>query len=234
MTRLRFWRFGTHVFTSYRYVLMELFLKIRDSRLVLDAGCGQYGSFDFPLKSDSIVIGVDLDRSSLLKAKAHNPREDFVAAHLASLPFGSGTFDAVFCQDVLEHVERKADVVRETARVTRLGGTFVGSTTNLFNPEMLVDTLFQRLIGSLVFEYSGETHFERHMRFSYIKLHFFLKACFRKSEIIFASGPPFPPSIFLNKQDLPWFVRAWVLFDRLTSNRFLSRFKEMLVFEAIK
>lgn len=47
------------------------------------------------------------------------------------LPFDDGFFDAVVSIDGIEHLERPFDFVREVARVTRPGGTFLVSTPNI-------------------------------------------------------------------------------------------------------
>jgi len=45
-----------------------------------------------------------------------------VAADITALPFGDGSFDAVLCSHVLEHVEDDRAAMRELVRVLRLGG----------------------------------------------------------------------------------------------------------------
>jgi SAM-dependent methyltransferase len=44
------------------------------------------------------------------------------------LPFAAETFDAVICGEVLEHVERPLDLMREIARVCKTGATFFMTT----------------------------------------------------------------------------------------------------------
>lgn len=49
------------------------------------------------------------------------------------LPYADGTFDLVTCTEVVEHLERFRDVVREIARVTKPGGIVIFSTPNILN-----------------------------------------------------------------------------------------------------
>lgn len=46
------------------------------------------------------------------------------------MPFEDGSFDAVLCMEVLEHVDDPGAVVDEAARVLRRGGVFVYSGPN--------------------------------------------------------------------------------------------------------
>ena len=47
-----------------------------------------------------------------------------------ALPYEAGTYDFVFCCDVLEHVTNVAKVMSETARVLKSGGIFFYDTIN--------------------------------------------------------------------------------------------------------
>jgi SAM-dependent methyltransferase len=86
---------------------------------VLDAGCGQgevlaeFAKFNVPVD----YYGVDLavgQRDWVFRVSA--------LADLHTLPFKSGSFDKVICNQVLEHVDRPDDVLGELARVLRPGG----------------------------------------------------------------------------------------------------------------
>jgi SAM-dependent methyltransferase len=55
----------------------------------------------------------------------------FVTFDGVNLPFEDGSFDAVYCKQVLEHVRAPAPLLAEVARVLRPGGLFAGSTSQL-------------------------------------------------------------------------------------------------------
>ncbi len=99
-----------------RYLLADL-EPVRGK--VLDVGCGA-GSVAKAVKRerpDLDVVGCDVSRSALAVA-------DFRAAEAEKLPFADGEFDFVWIFDVLEHVEKPEQVLREIARVLRPGGAF--------------------------------------------------------------------------------------------------------------
>ena len=106
-----------------RYLLADL-KPVRGR--VLDVGCGA-GSVAKAVKRDRPdleVVGCDVSRSALAVAEASAEGVDFRLAEAARLPFADGGFDFVWIFDVLEHVERPDQVLREVARVLRPGGGF--------------------------------------------------------------------------------------------------------------
>ena len=106
-----------------RYLLEDL--KPHQGR-VLDVGCGA-GSVAKAVKRerpDLDVAGCDVSRSTIAIAEASAEGVDFRLAQAEKLPFADGRFDFVWIFDVLEHVEKPEQVLREVARVLRPGGGF--------------------------------------------------------------------------------------------------------------
>jgi len=96
----------------------------RESRRILDAGCGT-GNNLAHFRRFGRTVGIDLSADALRFC-----RDRGVAAargNLLSLPFADGSFDAVTSFDVIYHrwVEDDRVAVREMARVLRPGGLFL-------------------------------------------------------------------------------------------------------------
>lgn len=81
--------------------------------LLLDVGCGSaWLSGHFPR-----YVGVDDHPEAFADTDARVVRGD-----VTRLPFADGSFDAVVCKDVIEHVPDARVVIREVARVLKPGG----------------------------------------------------------------------------------------------------------------
>jgi len=86
---------------------------------VLDVGCGP-GTITVDL-ADRVapgrVVGVDAAAEIIAQAAAAGSRAEFAVADAYSLPFADGTFDVVHAHQVLQHLARPVDALREWRRV---------------------------------------------------------------------------------------------------------------------
>jgi ubiquinone/menaquinone biosynthesis C-methylase UbiE len=74
---------------------------------VLDLGCGAGDSIDLFRSVDSGVawVGADIEDSAEVAARTRDDAE-FVTFDGERLPFEDGSFELVYCKQVLEHVAR--------------------------------------------------------------------------------------------------------------------------------
>ncbi|KAH8898868.1 ubiE/COQ5 methyltransferase [Thozetella sp. PMI_491] len=103
---------------------------IKPTFRILDVGCGP-GSITVDvaqLASEGTVLGVDAVGSVLDGARALAEERDVKNVQFQgpvdanALPFETGTFDVVFCHQVLQHVHDPVGILREMARVAKPGG----------------------------------------------------------------------------------------------------------------
>jgi SAM-dependent methyltransferase len=109
---------------------------LRPGAVALDAGCGRTTRLrDY---RDRIVHLVGLDRDEA--AGRDNPYlDEFVPGDLGeALPFADGSFDLVYANFVVEHLESPARAFAEWRRVLRPEGRLVLLTTNRANPLVAV------------------------------------------------------------------------------------------------
>jgi 2-polyprenyl-6-hydroxyphenyl methylase / 3-demethylubiquinone-9 3-methyltransferase len=101
---------------------------------VLDVGCGGGLLAEEFAALGARVTGVDPSAESIEVARAHARESGFEIDYRQGLgeelPFAGARFDAVYCCDVLEHVDDVKRTVREIARVLRAGGVFLYDTIN--------------------------------------------------------------------------------------------------------
>ncbi len=101
---------------------------------LLDIGCGggvlaeEFALLGCP------VTGIDISPRSIAVAQAHAARNnlsiDYRVGSAMDLPFEPGSFEAVSCCDVLEHIRDWKQVISEAARVLLPGGLFFFDTIN--------------------------------------------------------------------------------------------------------
>lgn len=135
----------------------------------LDAGCGSGGALRHLAARYAAVAGIDPDLPSLVIAARRcrdaglEDRTLLLAAMLEHRVFASGTFDAVKCTDVVEHVASPSRSAVGMAAATRTGGAIYLLTPNKWNllarephvklwgvqvlPQSLADAYCRRRIG---------------------------------------------------------------------------------------
>ena len=107
-----------------------------DGKRVLDVGCGGGILADAMARQQAQVVGIDLATKALKVAQLHaieaktagvEYREISAEAMAAEQP---GSFDAVTCMEMLEHVPDPASVVRACHALVKPGGWVFFSTIN--------------------------------------------------------------------------------------------------------
>ncbi|MEX2228937.1 MAG: methyltransferase domain-containing protein [Dehalococcoidia bacterium] len=96
---------------------------------LLDVGCGP-GTITVGLAAavaPGEVVGIDVVDEVLTQARAHaagaaRANVRFEQASVYALPYEDATFDAAHAHQVLQHLSRPADALREIRRVLRPGG----------------------------------------------------------------------------------------------------------------
>ncbi len=101
---------------------------------VLDLGAGggllAEALEDLGLAVVAVDPSVPFLHAGSMHGRAVGSGVDYVGGVGERLPFADGTFDAVVCMEVLEHVADAGAVVSEAARVLRRGGVFIYSGPN--------------------------------------------------------------------------------------------------------
>jgi len=102
------------------YDTVEEVVKPLKPATVLDAGCGEGETLD---RLSEVLppapTGIDLNPESVEFAARRLPGATIRQADLLNLPFEDGSFDLVFCLEVLEHLHEPRQAIRELARVSK-------------------------------------------------------------------------------------------------------------------
>jgi ubiquinone/menaquinone biosynthesis C-methylase UbiE len=105
------------VIAAYVLPKIELIRKtvaMTSATRLLDVGCGN-GFFTYYFDKFCDAYGIDASQAML----GMNPVKKILKMDADALAFGDGSFDVVFCHDLLHHVGRADRVVCEMKRVSR-------------------------------------------------------------------------------------------------------------------
>ncbi len=133
-----------------------------DAEVILDvgAGTGRYGlklAQDFP--AAHVTITDILDESVALVERLRNelglPNVTAQKEDVFCLSFPDNTFDVVFCDVVIQHVNQPQNAVKEMIRVLKPGGVLIVSAVNTWNIPHSLYKMGQRLFDT-PYEYQNE------------------------------------------------------------------------------
>ncbi len=114
-------------------------LKYKSGGSILDMGCSS-GGFLSSLKGDWKLHGIEISSEVAERARKRTGAEVFVGDVLDA-PFAPGSFDAITCFHVFEHMYHPREVMQRVSQWLRPGGVFVTYMPN-------IDSAGRRIFGS--------------------------------------------------------------------------------------
>lgn len=125
-----------HQINPIRVSFIEEFIDLRQQRVV-DIGCGGGILAEALAEKGAQVTAIDLSEVGIQAAKSHQKKTESsvdyrvqsVADFAAEIQQGEA-LDAVFCMEMLEHVEDPAMIIKDCAAMLKPGGLAVFSTIN--------------------------------------------------------------------------------------------------------
>lgn len=114
---------------------------------VLDLGChgGTFTQFVLSRLDTKKLYGLDISPEAIKLAQKRIPFGKFIVGDAEKLPYKKDFFDAVFCLEMLEHVDDPEAVLSEIKRVLKKGGygvILVPSDNKLFKTVWFVWTMY--------------------------------------------------------------------------------------------
>jgi 2-polyprenyl-3-methyl-5-hydroxy-6-metoxy-1,4-benzoquinol methylase len=102
----------------------------KQSKVVLDVGCGNAWVAENLTKKGLSVISFDLSTINTKKAlqKVSSKYHSATVGDSFKLPFKDGSFNTVIASEVIEHVINPTEFVNELFRVVKLGGSLIITT----------------------------------------------------------------------------------------------------------
>jgi SAM-dependent methyltransferase len=141
-------------------------LDLSAGRTALEIGCGSGGVTErMARETGATCVGVDINPHAIEAAKT-KPRDPGLSRRVSfqlvdagkRLPFPDESFDAVFCNDSINHLPGRLDVLRDWHRVLRTGGRLLFTdpivvTGQLTNEEIRI----RSSIGFFLFTPPGQS-----------------------------------------------------------------------------
>lgn len=125
---------------------------------IIDVGCG---SGDFLKLVQNIatpewqLYGVDFSQSAIVRCQTIIPNGKFSVGNLYDLNFPSSYFDCVICMEVLEHLERPSQALKEMQRICKDDGIIIITIPNgdyddyIGHLSFWTETSFREFLGEL-------------------------------------------------------------------------------------
>lgn len=111
--------------TRLRIRAIRRIWKIKNSGMVLDAGCGTGYLSELIARRNKASAGIDIDLESLRLAALNAKTVFFTQADLRHIPFHDTIFQAVVASEVLEHLPEECLALKEFYRVLRKNGELI-------------------------------------------------------------------------------------------------------------
>jgi methionine biosynthesis protein MetW len=141
-------------------IVLNLFERHENGK-ILDIGCGDgFISCLIAQKAQAKVFGVDISQNAVSKAKERGIAARVVNAD-KELPFEKGTFDAVFCGDVLEHMYDTEKLLESINNILKPDGYLIVSVPNIaswYNRGFLLLGIMPTWIESSLRTYTGNPY----------------------------------------------------------------------------
>ena len=136
-------RAGLSSRTSHTAVERELLVQaLRPEARVLEAGCGRTTRLAEYRDRITELVGVDLDASA---CEANRALDTAVVADLCHpLPFPNGSFDLIYSNFVIEHLDAPAAAFAEWRRLLSSGGALILLTSNRASPALAISAVIPR------------------------------------------------------------------------------------------
>jgi 2-polyprenyl-3-methyl-5-hydroxy-6-metoxy-1,4-benzoquinol methylase len=104
---------------------------------VLDLGCND-GSISpqYVQAGAASVVGVDIDEGAIARAQQRlaSDRVSFALSTVEGIPLPDASIDTICCYDVMEHVAKPAELLKECFRVMAPGGQMLVGTWGWWHP----------------------------------------------------------------------------------------------------
>ncbi len=125
-----------------------------DKNIILEIGCGNGRDIKHIMKDRNIIFGIDISESAYYAQRRYENADNvcIVRCDVNNLPFTSDTFDLIYADHVLQHIDDLQDCFNEVKRVINKRGKFIFnlySQENNFLMTKIIEPLKKRILSKL-------------------------------------------------------------------------------------
>ncbi len=108
----------------------------RKNKIIYDLGCGSgaFTSYLYQSYPNCKIVGIDISRGCIKRAKKDFPKIDFKIGDIENLRIKSSSVDVACYSGILHHFPNFELVAKEAHRILKPGGTFFSYDPHYFNP----------------------------------------------------------------------------------------------------
>lgn len=140
--------------------------KSKDSKKILDLGCGDGTRLGYLCGSNNKCTGVDISISAIKKAKKKYPQIDFVNVDLEEVDLPDSSWDLVYSAYVLEHLENPEKAIKEAIRLCKKNGYILYTAPNYGSPNRASPPFIGSRIRKLIFGFYRDIYPKRNSQVS--------------------------------------------------------------------
>jgi SAM-dependent methyltransferase len=108
---------------------IKIIRKYKPSGYLFDAGCGEGYFLEYAEKYYD-AHGMDVSEYGIRAARHRASKSTVLVGSVAHIGYKEESFDIITCFDVLEHLERPDEAIKECRRILKGGGIFVVRVPN--------------------------------------------------------------------------------------------------------
>jgi len=176
-------------------------LQPQNTDSILDVGCGDAYQISYFADNVSHIIGIDVSKPKLQKAKRNLAKAEFICASSSMLPFRTKLFDKVLCLELLEHLESPSQTLEQIDQILKEEGILIISVP--YKEQIIFTQCIH--CGRLTPHYGHRHSFDEHKIFSILPHNY----CLLKRKHIGTPASSYPIFSFLP-------ASLWQVFDALS------------------
>ena len=141
-------------------------IEVKKGEKILDIGFGSGIILKMLVKKECDTYGIDISSEAVEYIKKTNKKAKVKVCDAEKPDFPDNSFDKVICSEVIEHLEKPENLLKEVYRILKPKGTFIISTPNYLSHYGILEWLYDKTKMHEMEVELGKQHISRFNYFS--------------------------------------------------------------------